>query len=232
MKIKSQVIYEKIQEKLKEVPKQYYETCQEIMAHARLSLGEKLDESIMLPLLDCMYYANAKEGKKRVYRNALSWEVKRFYPEEYQVALHASAIMEKKLKLSLSEEEITSLALHIIDAKSDNTMEETLKVVEFINKILNIIRFEYGINFDENSFHFLRFITHLKYFAYRVFHSNLLQEQDRELVALIKNNYYREYLCCKKIAHMLLQTYGLRIEENELVYLAMHIKRVTMLDTE
>ncbi|MFI3237712.1 MAG: PRD domain-containing protein [Lachnospiraceae bacterium] len=230
--LKSKSIMSKVQETLEKAPSMYVGICKDIMRVAKMELDQELSESIYVPLLDYMYYAQHHAHKKTMYRNTLVWEVKRFYPAEYRVARYGADLMLEKLGVTLSDEEVTSLALHIIDAKPDSNVEDTLRIMEFINKVLQIVRIEYGVAFDETSFHFLRFITHLKYFAYRIFHNSLLQEQDRELVSIIKSTYFREYQCCQKIGAMLAREYGEAVADNELIYLAIHIKRVTMEDVE
>lgn len=52
--------------------------------------------------------------------NALLWEIKNYYPEEYAVGIEALSIIVEKLNIVLSEDEAGFIAIHIVNAEMGN----------------------------------------------------------------------------------------------------------------
>lgn len=47
-----------------------------------------------------------------------------------------------------------------------------------IQKILELVRLEMGIEFDEESLHYERFYTHLKFLVQRLYRPELLKDEE------------------------------------------------------
>lgn len=94
-----------------------------------------------------------------------------------------------------------------------------------IQAILSIIKFHFQINLDENSLAFDRFMVHLKFFIERVLKNQAFAE-DEKLYETLKDHFNEEFKCCGKIKRYFLQQKGINIPDTELLYLAIHIKRI------
>jgi len=81
---------------------------------------------------------------------------------------------------------------------------------------------------DEYSLHYERFITHLKFFVQRVFNGEELDEDDKSFLLILKERYRNEYQCTLKIRDYMKREFGQELTEDELIFLTVHIKRVTM----
>lgn len=57
-------------------------------------------------------------------------------------------------------------------------MEQTMTTTKIINNILNIVKYHYGIELDEDSLNYHRFLTHLRYLAYRLLNRELISEEE------------------------------------------------------
>lgn len=226
--LKSKSVLGKLDALLAQVPSEYMEICQDIVTYANEQLGEELNENIYLTLIDHISFAVARHRNGLDFKNALALEIKKFYPKEFKVALKALDIIEEAINIRLPEDEAASMALHIVNARMNSKMENTLRVTELIQKILSIVRFQFSIVFDEDSFHYIRFVTHLKFFAFRLFHSTLLEEQDVDFVEIIKAKYGDEFKCSQKIADLIKNEYQVVLPDEEMVYLTLHIKRMTV----
>ena len=99
-----------------------------------------------------------------------------------------------------------------------------------IRHILSIVRYHFHVDLDENSIHYDRFITHLKFFAQRLFKDEMLDTDDQELQGLVRTQYRQEYACAEKIAAMIWQDYAIAIPEEEMMYLTVYIRRITRPD--
>lgn len=93
-----------------------------------------------------------------------------------------------------------------------------------------LVKQEMGIEFDEESLHYERFVTHLKFLAQRLYRHELLKDEEIEFAKLMENKYPGEYECSKHIAEYIEKEYGGQISGEEIMFLAIHIKRVCMTD--
>lgn len=82
--------------------------------------------------------------------------------------------------------------MHIISAELGNGSDVDFnKITELINAVLQIVRIYFKIEFDEKSISYERFLTHLKFFAARVFDNTIYQDSMQEIYkVLIKQNEY------------------------------------------
>ena len=77
-----------------------------------------------------------------IFQNQLVWEIRRFYPEEYQVAKKSIAIVNDALNISLSEDEASFIALHIINAEiNGKELQSVIEMTKLIKDICNIVQY-------------------------------------------------------------------------------------------
>lgn len=231
--LKSKNVTGKLYALLGQIPMEYMSVSDSIIECAKDMLGKELNENIYLTLTDHISFAVSRYFQGLNFRNALLWEIKQFYAVEFKIALKALDMINKEFNVELPEDEAGSIALHIVNAELGSEMEETMKITQLIQKVLNLVRYQYKINFNEDSLHYMRFITHLKFFAYRLFSNSIIESNnvasnDKDFEDIIKANYKDEYQCSLKIRELIRLDYQKDLTEEELVYLTVHIKRVKM----
>lgn len=227
--LKSKNISGKLYALLAQTPEIYMEITSQIIKRAENVLGKSLDESIYLNLIDHVNFAVTRLKQGIAFKNILLWEIIHFYPQEYEVGLYALELLQEKVGYQLPQDEAGTIAMHIVNAEYDTkNMQDTMKMTELIHKAINLIRYQYHMNFDEESVHYVRFITHLKFFASRLFTDKMLDDPESGLRDLIGKSYPEAYVCAEKIAKLIWNDYQLAITEDEVCYLAVHIRRITM----
>ncbi|MCX4270156.1 MAG: PRD domain-containing protein [Lachnospiraceae bacterium] len=227
--LKSKNISGKLYALLAQTPEIYMEITSQIIKRAENVLGKSLDESIYLNLIDHVNFAVTRLKQGIAFKNILLWEIIHFYPQEYEVGLYALELLQEKVGYQLPQDEAGTIAMHIVNAEYDTkNMQDTMKMTELIHKAINLIRYQYHMNFDEESVHYVRFITHLKFFASRLFTDKMLDDPESGLRDLIGKSYPEAYACAEKIAKLIWNDYQLAITEDEVCYLAVHIRRITM----
>ena len=136
-------------------------------------------------------------------------------------------MIQNKLGVTLPEDEAGFIALHIVNAELDmDKVSQIAEMTEVIQNILNIIKYHFNIELDEYSLNYERLITHLKFFAQRLFTDVSLDEEDDSFIFMLKEKYKEEYECTLKVRDYILKEYGRDLQENELIYLTIHIRRV------
>ncbi|MDO4501425.1 MAG: PRD domain-containing protein [Erysipelotrichaceae bacterium] len=162
--------------------------------------------------------------------NNLMQDIQRFYPDEFILGKRGLEIIENETGVKLKLDEAGFIALHIVNAETDNGINtnKVEKATKIIEEILDIV-FEFSNQkFDEESLAYYRFITHLKYFAYRIVNqSNLFtsDKKDKELLDMMKITYEKSYMCAVNIMEFVRAKYGVDIGDEELLYLVIHIQR-------
>lgn len=203
------------------------DTVFSIVKLAEDRLNQDYQSHVYITLGDHLHYALERHRDQLPLTNPLAWEVRRVYKAEYKVGLEALDIVEEKTGFRLEESEASSIALHLINAQKEGQMlEQTLKMLKVVQDILNIVRLHYGIDFDEDSISYQRFVTHLQYFAQRV-NSKLQQgSNDSFLYEQVRETYPKAFTCSNKIKQYVETTYDFPVGREEQVYLTIHIQRL------
>lgn len=218
----------KLTDLLSSIPSEHIEVANEIISFAKVSLGKSLSDNIFLTLTDHISYAIERKKNGLEIRNALLWEIKRFYNHEYLIGKEALSIIKNKLGVTLQEDEAGFIALHIVNAELNmNQISQVSEMTEVIQKILSIVKYHFGNDIDEYSLNYERFITHLKFFVQRLFSGIQLDKDDLTgFMFTLKKNYKNEYNCALKIDQLIQKEFGRSLQEDELIYLTIHIKRI------
>lgn len=218
-------------ELLKEIPAAYLELSQKIVAYAENQLHTKLNEHIYLALTDHMHFAVERFKEKVVITNRVFWELKTFYPKEYQIGLYALDIVREKLGINLPEEEAANVAFHIVNAQKDEDVQyDAMRAAKLIGKIVTLVTYLMKCQPDKESIHYSRFISHLQYFSERFFSDKMLDSPDDFLYEQIEKGYPKALNCAERVRTLVLKEYDKAITNEEVVYLAVHIQRLISRD--
>ena len=223
--LQSDELVARLGELLSQIPLEVMTTCDRIIELSRQRLG-KLQDSLYITLTDHCHFAIERQKKGMAIRNVLLWEIKRLYPKEFLLGQEALAIIEKRLDVQLAEDEAGFIALHLVTAQLNSEMPEVMHVTRVMQEILQIVKYQLRIEYDEDSLSYQRFVTHLKFFAQRMLSRNVVADDDATLHAAVKDNYPRAWRCAEKISLHLVTEYQRELTTEEIMFLAIHIERV------
>ena len=229
-RIKSRTLTEQFKELLANMPLERVRISDEIISHAKDHLKLKLNQSIYVTLTDHINFAIERVSQGIEPQNALLWEIKRFYPQEFQLGIYALELIQDRLGILLPEDEAGFIALHFVNAEYGTDIRDAVKFPDQMQAIVDIVEHDLGILLDESSLHYERFVTHIKFLIQRIYRKELLSSEDRELSLMMRRKYPREYQCSVKVAEYIMQATGSRLSEEEIMYLSVHIRRVSTID--
>jgi len=212
-------------ELLSQIPLEVMTTCDCIIRLAAQRLG-KLQESLYITLTDHCWFAIERHKKGMAIKNVLLWEIKRLYPREFELGQQARAIIAKRLHVELPEDEAGFIALHLVTAQLNSEMPEVLHVTRVMQEILQLVKYQFQLEYNEESLSYQRFVTHLKFFAQRMLTRAVVPDDDVSLHSAVKENYAKAWKCAEKISRHLLLTYQRELTTEEIMFLAIHIERV------
>ncbi len=226
-RISNKEVSNKLQELLNNISMEHMKLSSEIIEYAQTKLNRKLNESIYISLSDHTYSAIQRMREGINVKNAILWETKRFYKEEFEIGLKALDIIEDKTGVKLPEDEAGFIAFHIVNAQLSEGHTLASDITKLIQEILSIVRYNFGIEFQEESVSYYRFIMHIKFFAQRLFSNNIHEgDTDKELLSIIKSKYDKEFECIIKIKNFIEIQYNYLLTDDEMIYLTIHIAKV------
>ena len=203
---------------------------EEIVQYGSRVLEKQLHASILIVLADHLYFAMERAKKSQNVDNPLQWEVPHLYPKEYEIGVKGVKSIEERLQIKLPPQEASFIALHFVNAQFESQdMSDTLKITEIISRILDIVNYHFQLILDENSLYYSRFIVHLRYFIIRqkTHMKDTIGLNDEHLLETVKTRYKKSYQCAVKIAKYLHDAYSWDVSKDEIIYLLLHIERIT-----
>ncbi|WP_434798513.1 BglG family transcription antiterminator LicT [Terrisporobacter vanillatitrophus] len=217
----------KFQQLIADIPMEYMTLTDDIISYAKLSLGKKLNDKIYIALTDHIHTAIERFKEGVAVKNAVLWDTRRFYKEEFAIGMKSLDLIEKRFNVRLPDDEAGFIALHIVNAEKDQDIKVVYKITKIMQEVSNIVKYYFGVSFDEESVYYYRFITHLKFFAERLLNGkSYTGEEDDGLLDVIKVKYKNSYECVEKISSFIEEKYNYVLANEEKLYLTIHIEKV------
>ena len=212
---------------LNEIPSEAVDAAAAILEDATKTLRKTLNGGALISLSDHIHTAIVRTRDGISVKNVLLWETKRFYPDEFRIGERALDTIESLTGVRLTEDEAGFIALHIVNAQMENSADDLYGLTRVMQELLNIIKYTCKTPFDEDSFHYCRFVTHLKFFAQRLLtHTTYNGSDNSELLAVVKKQYPKAYQCTGKVGQFTEKNYGYPLSDEERLYLTIHIARI------
>lgn len=218
---------DKFKKLLEDISFEHLRISDEIITMATAMIGKRLSEKVYITLTDHISYAIERQKEGVFLRNAMLFEIKNFYGSEFAAGQKALEMIKAQFDVELPEDEAGFIALHFVNAELDSSMEHMKDLTILIRGVLDIVRYQFKINFDESSLDYSRFVTHLRYLGQRVFMNKPLKHEDAALVDMVRSSYPEAYACAEKISAYIEKQFLVRISEDDKVFLSVHIRRLT-----
>ena len=209
-----------------EIPYEYMHMTNEIVSYAQISLNKELNEELYISLMDHLNFAISRIKQGIYLPNSMLWEIKHYYNHEYRIGMEAISIVKNYAGVILPADEAGFIAMHILNAEMDLDMDRTRMMTKIIQDVLNIVKYHFNIQIDEESLDYERFVTHLKFFIQRAMHEKESRIWEKSLMDMIRIQYIDAYECAGKVASYIERTTPYAVQEEEMVYLTVHIQRL------
>ena len=220
----------KFQTLIQDVPMEHIMLGEEIISEARVRLNKKLNDMIYISLIDHVHTSIVRCQEGVFVKNVLLWDIRRFYKEEFQIGLWALERVWEVCQVRLPEDEAGFIALHIANAQMDEqVMHDMYEITRVMQEVVNIVKYFFQVEFDEDDVYYYRFITHLRFFANRLVEKKIYRDEENDdLLHVIKEKYQNAYRCVEKITQFIHKKYHYDLSKEERLYLTIHIERVIM----
>lgn len=208
------------------VPDALFNIVIDIVKQAAARLDRKIHKSLYASLLDHLNFAIERARQQRFAKSELLWDIKRLYVVEFAIGKEALDTINKQFDVDLPEDEAGFIALHLLNAQQEGTLPDVAQMSRLIQNILNIVKYHFQLEYDEQSIDFQRFVVHLKFFSHRLLSQAFVRGDDAELHNLVAVKYALADACARKINLYLLHEYQRELTDDEMMFLSLHIEHV------
>ncbi|MDO5601388.1 MAG: PRD domain-containing protein [Oscillospiraceae bacterium] len=214
-------------EMIRELPEKVLETSALIVQKARRTLDSDLNPNLVISLADHINFAIIRMEKYQDIKFPFSFDVEQLYPKETQLGRYAVELVEKNLGAALPPGEVTTIALHFINAEGERRQvkngAETEKLIEAAART---IENRFSVKIDRASFSYNRFAMHLRYYMKRVRDNEQFHDDNQLLAATLSETYPEARVCAQEIARIIARGEEAETPEDEILYLMIHIQRI------
>lgn len=218
---------DRFQQLLTSIPLAHFLLAERIIDRARPMLGAALSDSIYVTLPDHLSAAIEREKQGIELSNPLVWDIRQFYPEEYRAGMAALELIRAETGIAFPEDEAGFLAMHFVNAESGGELPEVYDMTRLLQRVFGLVRTQCGVEPDRDSADFYRFVTHLKCLARRIAAGQGYGDRDADLLPAVQAKYPAAFACAQAVCRALREEHGFDAGQSELLYLTLHIARVT-----
>ena len=214
-------------ELLNVLPEEILEVSTKIVDTFRMRMDGSISSNLIFTLADHIHFAVERLNRNIKIDTLLKYDIPHFYEKEYEMGREAVKIINRELKVRLPKEEAGNIALHLVNAGAVAENEKSQGYVDgVIHDIREIISKAFDIYIDKDTFNFSRFVSHIQYMLKREEKGAPVSSENWKLFEAIRDEYPKTYQCALKIKEYLGNELACDLNEEELLYLILHINRL------
>lgn len=209
-----------------QTPLEYIEFAERMIEFIANEINQELDPYINIALTEHIYFAVQRQKDDPQVTAIMLPEMKMMYPKEFQVASVVVDKINQEFSTEFRDNEVGFVTMHIVNAVlGERDSQNSLKMLEIMSNILDLIETKHHLTFDTDSFHYNRLLIHLRFLCKRIVYlENLSDEKFAFLDKQFRETYC--YQIAKDIAEMIKEKYKIVISNSEIDYLAIHLNRI------
>ncbi|WP_033163690.1 PRD domain-containing protein [Sharpea azabuensis] len=215
----------KLEALVENIPQQYFDLAVEIIDYVEAQLNTKLNNIIYITLTDHVAYLKERYNQGLIIANSLKQPIKRYYKKEFKVSRKIVELLEDEFDIELNDDEVASIALHIINAEQDDsTIHDSMTMIKYVEQIMQIIRYQTNMDIDQDDLDYQRLQNHIEFFLQRVIHGE--KQSESPLFDMVVKSYPEAYRIALKVSKYVEEKLHVDIHDDELTYMIIHIQRI------
>lgn len=199
----------------------------DIAEEAEIELDCQLNPNLPLTLADHLHFAVERLKSGINLTAPIAYDISHLYPREYELGIRALTILHRQTGISLPPHEAISVALHLINAETENgDLHNFITMMQIIDDVDRIIESSLHFKLDKDSYNYSRFATHMRYLIQRLQSDTQTKNQVNTMLRTLMREYPEVYLCALQVVAYFRTKWRWQCTDDEIVYLMMHIHRV------
>lgn len=196
----------------------------------RQELPYELSPNMAFLLADHIAFAIKRVREHLQVSMPLVYDVKHNYPEEYRVGKRLVRRIRKEFLVDLGDDEAAGIAMNLVSARLESVSERdaarSMGDEEMLEEITEIVEDEFGVHVDRSSFAFSRYATHLHYLFTRIHRGEVLPAEGASAYRDLTEHFPVAVACVERIAAHIEKSWGVSLDEDERLYLVVHVSRI------
>lgn len=209
---------------IQSVSEEVLELASKVSIYANDRIGERLNPNLTFILADHIQFSIERYEKQMNMKMPLYYDINLLYPVEVEIAEYAMWLIHRELKIDLPDSELTGIALNIINSEINMGVlnEDKEEIIELITVF---VEKTFDIQINRRKFSFSRFSSHMEYLLRRAKEYRGVSEDNLKMYRALKGEFPHISKCVNGIERILKEN-GYYLNEEEKLYLMMHVNRL------
>lgn len=212
---------------LKHLSLQHLQISTDIIAYAEEALHTQLSPSIYITLTDHIDFALQRFKVGMRFQNALTHEIKTYYPTEYEIGKYGLNLILNATGISLPQDEAASIAMHLINAEYSIRMQDIYHITELLPELLTFISKRLPFYFEESSPTWDWINNNLKFFLHHLIRNDWQITYKPSFCHCITEDYPDAYSCSVQLAEFIGTRLDYELKQQHIIYLTICIMHLT-----
>ena len=207
----------------KSINPEFLEIANMVLDEAEKVFGH-IDRNILFPLADHISYVVERIQRNETISNPLTEDIRVLFHMEYKVASCVIPLLESRFGISIGEDEVGYITLHVHSAIDDEKVSDAMQTARAVRECIRIVEESMGKKIDVMTLSYNRLMNHVRYMIVRALEGEKLKLSLNDYMQV---KYPEEFALAAKICDEIGQMIKSPLKDVEIGYLAMHICRVT-----
>ncbi|MGL4819086.1 MAG: PRD domain-containing protein [Bacilli bacterium] len=187
------------------------------------SLKMDIPTKKLISVVDHIVFALQRLEDGMTLENPFKDEMRILYGNEWRIAEEAIERMNLALGVTLPEDEIAFLTMHITSILQHNKPTESSREARVLAECVKRIETDFNVQFERHSLAYSRLITHLRFVIQRAATGETILNPMKEQ---IKEKLPEAYKSAEHVADFLRSHYLFLLTDDEIAFIALHIGRL------
>ncbi len=209
-----------------EADEEVLEVVSEIVDYARNHVHHDISDTLYYVLVDHLNFAISRYRKGEYVSIPFYFNFRYLFDEEADVGTWAIKRVNERFHMELSSNEESVIAMHIVECEEHEEHGRLLQSDFLVEKITEIVERDMKLHINRDGFNYQRFVTHLQFLFKRVSRSEMISSENLKMYEDMNERFPDISHCVNDIHDYLESFYHKSIDEEEKLYLMLHINRL------
>lgn len=207
---------------VKSIAPEFLEVTNTVLDEAEKTFG-KVDRMVLFPLADHIAFAVKRIQNHEQISNPLTEDIRVLFHMEFKAAESIRPLLKEKFDIEIDDDEIGYVALHIHSAIEDEKVSQAMQIARSVRECISMVEDTIGKPIDIASLSYNRLMNHIRYMVARALSGEKLKVNMNDYMEI---KFPEAFRMAQAVCDQVGRSLGVKLEEVETGYLAMHIERV------
>ncbi len=198
---------------------------------AEIEMGRSLGRSILIAVIDHLQFLLQRLDQGLPIVSTMMPELRILYPDEWRAGTTMLNAMKTSLGQEIPDEEHVFLAMHILNATQAEPAANTSLLFTRVHQVVEVVEDALQRSHqtvpDRTSADYARFVMHVRFMIQRMSEGAMLKGDNSALFDVASKSYPTSHTMALRVNDMAERDWSVTLTEEELLYLIVHIERLS-----